>query len=304
MVIKTLDRLLDRGNRFVGHRYIYNTEDKRERLLRFRESFNRADLQRRTQLAAQMSKEASYDIPQEIGFKLVDGSVLPETPEMIRQATSLVEENDLDAIRINKKAQLLTGLLKPKDLSPESPFVKFALRKDIISSVTKYLGVVPVINRIDVWYSQASPELADTQMHHLDWEGRSQVKLFLYVTDVTEEHGPFVAMAANDSATVRERINYRVGQNIPDEIVDNALAERNEMKAIGSKGSMIFVDTSRCFHYGSRVKTKAASRTVVLIQYLRPQSYALSLDYHKNNPYGFLATPEMEEYQRMVLGAE
>ena len=272
--------------------------------MRFRESFNKKDITSRQAFVKEIADAAQYTIPEEKGFKVIKDHQYPEVPELIKDATKIVTENDVEALRINKKTQLLTGLLKKNTLTPDSPYVQFALRKDILATVANYLGVMPVVNRIDVWYSQASPEVADTQMHHLDWEAKRQVKLFLYVTDVVEETGPFVAMAAKDSETIQKKINYKFGQNIPDEVIDNALADREEMVGIADKGTMIFVDTSRCFHYGSRVQNKATYRTVILLQYLRPQSYAFSLDYKKNSPYRFLATNDMPEYQRLALGAQ
>ncbi|HEY5616822.1 MAG TPA: hypothetical protein VIK60_02700 [Vicinamibacterales bacterium] len=67
-------------------------------------------------------------------------------------------------------------------------------------------------------------------------------------------------------------------------------------------GTVCFVDTTQCFHFGSRVKHGVAPRLVTMIQYLTPSSFMLPRDHRAGSPYRHLATPDRSRSQRLVLG--
>ncbi|MBR9921789.1 MAG: hypothetical protein GYB31_13195 [Bacteroidetes bacterium] len=298
-----LDQVLHK-DRFIGRSFIKAETPRREQLMKFREWANRQTLEKRQQTARQLTASAAFSIPEEDGFLFVAKSDFPEIPEMISQARAITASQDPEALRRNKKEQLLTGLLKKQELSLDSPFVKFVLREEIAATAANYLGVMPVLGRIDVWYSKASTELSNSQLHHCDFESMRQLKLFIYVTEVTDKTGPLVVMKASDSERVRNQIHYRYGQKVKDEIIDPLVAPDQLFKAVGSPGAMVFGDTSRCFHYGSRVAGESESRTVIMVQFLRPQAFSLPLKMIGNSPYAWLSKPDLPAYQRQLLGAE
>ncbi|MCB0620602.1 MAG: hypothetical protein KDC43_17530 [Saprospiraceae bacterium] len=303
MKLSVLDRALYKDN-FIGRRYVKSTAQKRNQLLKFRQMFNRDSLQARMRLAQEIGAEAAVKIEDDLGFHLVQGQPFPEVPSMVEQALEIVRQNDVEALRENKKDQLLTRILKKDQLSLESPFVQFALRKDVVAAVSNYLGMVPVLAKVDIWYSKESEELGNSQLHHCDFESERQVKLFIYCTEVTQESGPLVVIDAKRSDLVRDKIGYRYGQKIPDSIIDPIVPPEQQFTAICPKGTMVFADTSRCFHYGSRVQDPDHHRVAILYQFLRPQSFAMPLNFINNSPFSFLAREDMPQYQRQLLGVE
>jgi hypothetical protein len=62
------------------------------------------------------------------------------------------------------------------------------------------------------------------------------------------------------------------------------------------------VDTSRCFHYGSRVPQSSPPRIVAVFQFALPSAFSVPSDPHKRGVLRNLATPEMSELERLVLG--
>ena len=303
MLTNVLDRLLYKDT-FIGRRYVKATTDKREQLLKFRERFNREALNTRTQVAKEIAGDTGIVIEKDMGFKIMTDHQIPEVDGLVKLGTDIISKVDVEESRGNKKDQLLTRLLGEEHKTLESPFIQLVLRKDVIAAISNYLGMVPILNKVDIWYSRPSAQLSNSQLHHCDFESYTQMKLFVAISDVTAESGPLTVIDAKASTDLQDKIHYRFGQKIDDKVIEQYVPKEQQYQAIGPKGMMVFADTSRCFHYGSRVDSDDKHRVVAMYQFLRPQSFGLSLDYKKNSPYNYLATPDMPKYQRLFLGAE
>jgi hypothetical protein len=64
----------------------------------------------------------------------------------------------------------------------------------------------------------------------------------------------------------------------------------------------VFVDTSRCFHFGSRVAPGATPRLAAMIQYQTPYSFMLPAAAETAAPFRRLVNPSLSPIQRLVLG--
>ncbi len=303
MLIKMLDKLLHKDH-LIGRYYVKAPAESRKKLLRLRARFHRKDLLARRKEAARIANAAFTQIPNDLGYKVLFHCNFPEVPQMLEEALEVVRTRDLEKIRKNKKAQLMTGLLKPRELSLNSPLVRFALRKEVVATVSNYLGCVPVVAKIDLWYSRYHSGLPEnSQLFHCDYESGRQIKVFVFAKEVEEADGPFTVIGAKRSGDLRRALNYRYGAKIPDELVEPVVPKEEHVVVTGPKGTLLFGDTSRCFHYGSRVEDPDRWRLAVLYQFVRPQSFLLSVNYKKSAPFAFLAEEEMPLYQKMLLGA-
>ena len=85
------------------------------------------------------------------------------------------------------KAHLLDGLADVRDI-----YLRIALHPSILTVVTAYLGVTPLLRAADVWLTVPSEGPAvQTQLWHRDGDDRMNVKIFIYISDVTRGSGPF-----------------------------------------------------------------------------------------------------------------
>jgi hypothetical protein len=301
-----IEQFLNR-NSWLGNKLVLNTFGVREKLTRIREGFNKDEIRYRQELVPSLTRDLPFEIQRKDGYLVLDGfQHFPEVQEIIDQSLKVVSENDVEAIRKNKKEQLLIGLLKKETLTLDSPYMRFVLRPEVIGAVSKYLGIVPVVNMVDVWYSRSkkTDTLRGSQLHHLDWAAQSQVKIFIYATDVPEESGPLVVMEAGASRKLQKQLKYKFEARVTDDVADKHVGQSPQHTMIGKKGAVIMADTSRCFHYGSRVKDENHYRVVALFQFLPPQAFILPIDYKKSCIYSFLSNPDLPEYQQLVLGAK
>jgi len=157
-----------------------------------------------------------------------------------------------------------------------------------------------------VWQSRfVREEAASSRLFHCDWADTSQVKLFIYATDVDESNGPLVLLDARSSQSLRRQIGYRfvgAGYRVPDDVVESRLGVGRESKILGPAGTAVLADTSRCFHYGSRIGNGAAPRTLIMMQYLTPSAFELPLRFPEASPWQHLMTASMSRRERLLLG--
>jgi len=217
------------------------------------------------------------------GYALLRAGSLPGADEAIALALQLFEEKRRkveastgpDTALHAKKWAFLRSVLTNQDLARHPGLVDFALSDGLLSLVTNYLGTIPHLNRVDLLYSVAHGEgdAISSQIFHLDPEGRRQAKLFLNLRDVGDDEGPFTFIPASESRRIVQAIARR--RSPEDEVLMGRYLDR-EIAAVGGldgaisvsgpAGSAALVDTSRCLHYGSRVRP-GTYRLCLYIQY-------------------------------------
>ena len=278
---------------------------------RYRSLVNLRAVLRRRRAAGDIRSEADFAIPRELGYARFERGRFPEINAVVYEANRELEK--LEPTQVIQPAigtkGLFMGLLDCDRLTLDSPFMKFALRSDIIGAVSRYFGVVPVLARIDLWYSAHVPDLNRTHFYHCDWTAISQLKIFVNCTDVGPDDGPLVMVEAAKSREIRRALKYdydRQGNKyyVSDEQMASRGAAEHEHCFTGPAGTVYLVDTSKCFHCGSRIAEGAGPRLVALFQYLRPSAFRLPWRFRSGAPFRKMAREHQAPWQRMVLGAE
>jgi hypothetical protein len=159
-----------------------------------------------------------------------------------------------EQVYVNKKfwVRLLDDEIKKKGLTSESPFVKFAIQDRILKLVASYLGEAPYLGSVTLTFSEHSQEkLKSSQLWHLDRDDVRMCKMFVYLTDVEDDDsGPFTFYDKTLSGKITQTF---LGGHYPDEVVFPQVGKEPPIKMKGKKLAAFIVDTSRCFHMGSRV---------------------------------------------------
>jgi hypothetical protein len=162
---------------------------------------------------------------------------------------------------------------------------------------------VPVIAHLQVYYSAAgSDEARSSQLFHCDADATAQVKIFVLCSEVTPSNGPLTLLDARTSRMIRQKLAYHFGGKIKDKHLASLITPADHRPIVGPPGTVCFVDTTQCFHFGSRVEHGVAPRLVTMIQYLTPSSFMLPRDHRAGSPFRHLATAAMSRTQRLVLG--
>jgi hypothetical protein len=130
--------------------------------------------------------------------------------------------------------------------------------------------------------------------------------VFVHSTDIDAASGPLVVVGADKSQRIRDQVryNYVSSGEIRDDEICSFIGADDLCTMIGPRGTVAFVDTSRCFHYGSRLQEGAPARIVAVFQFFTPFAFKIPLAHRIASPFRHLASHDMPLLERLVLGLE
>ena len=288
----------------ANHLFRVGTDADRTQYKQDRRQELRVFLEPRQRLASAIAGEAMRSISRDDGFAVCTSGSVSGTEELVALAGETVEGIDLAAKKADANKPFMVKLLDMKSMTRESPLLRFALRRDVVATAANYLGMVPILQYANIMYSSlAGNELSKSQLYHCDSDEAEQVKIFVLCDTVTAAEGPLTFLPASQSQHVRERVQYRYKRRLTDEQVRAAYGgSLREVALTGPAGTLAFLDTSRCLHYGSRISAPDVRRLVIMLQYVTPSAFILP-DYPAGTTFGALAPSGRDAIEQLVLGA-
>jgi len=250
-----------------------------DRTMRLAKKINRARYgryqQRRVQYYRdefdQLLSEHANGSTQKLAGAMKDGWLL-DTSHSLPHLNELIGEAEVVIVERGGRPPSPTGkpfivdIAKPADLDRFPSFLNFALSAPLLKIVPEYLGFVPMLSismppglRLTESSSKFDPGAGgpyrESQLYHLDHHDSPLVYVIVLLRDVTTQSGPFTFLPASVSERAAKALNYRA-RNAPYRITDeqmySVVDEKEAIPFQGPKGSVLFLDSSRCFHYGSR----------------------------------------------------
>jgi hypothetical protein len=264
----------------------------------------------RFRLAAELADQSGFAIPEEKGYLVLPPGTMPETAPVIEAGNALVDSIGHDRLltEFNPRHDTMSrGFLPPEAHELGSPYMHFALQPDIVGAASAYLGVVPILLNIDIWYAYAPPSKKgpiNASLWHLDGDDTTQVKVWIHLNDVVPQAGPLTALDASLSEDFAEHTEYdsSVEYRIPDDKITAFIGDDDLVVFDGPQGQVDFCDTSRCFHMGSRAEEGCEVRRVFFVKYVTPYSFKFENDHTEKAPFRHLAGAD--ELEQLVLGAK
>jgi hypothetical protein len=260
----------------------------------------------RYQAAEELRDGVRFRIPPEQGYLVVPPGSIDAAGAVVSAGNEVVDEIGHEALRgrARKGGFMAQKLLPASATDLDSPYMRFALGEDVVGPIADYLGLVPVLSEIDIWYSIHGPKsLRSSQLWHLDHADITQVKVWLHLGDIGPSSGPLTALDASSSDALADRIDYDLdtGYRVDDARVDEFVEGTKPVQFEGPTGTVDFIDTSRCFHFGSRLEPDAPPRRIFYAHYLTPYAFKFR-DYREQAPLRHLAPQAPTELAALVLG--
>jgi hypothetical protein len=261
----------------------------------------------RYRLATELAGGTQTEIPTAEGFVVLPPGVVEPAGPVVDVTNDLIDSigpERLMAEKGNKAGSIAMRFLPPEERELASAFLRFALSTEVVGPIAAYFGMIPVLLDMDAWYSVHRRDTPrGSQLWHMDPTDSTQVKVWVYCSDVGLDSGPMTVLPAAASDLLAERIDYAMDERyrVPDDVVESLKTERT-VPLTAEKGSVSFVDTSSCFHFGSRVEAGGLPRRLAWFQYVTPYSFQLS-DELEEAPFRELATSDSTQIERLVLGA-
>lgn len=215
---------------------------------------------------------------------------LPFTQEMLEEAKKLLGEMQADlANRTNMKTwgtcenPAYPQIFTVTDLPV---FADWAQSQRLVNLIENYIGLPIAFQGVHLRRDFANDRPVATEFWHRDLEDRRVIKLFVYLSDVTTETGPYEYVPRSKvTPTIVRQIEASFKKRIVSNPYDMGITD-DEMAAIiprsewrtceGSAGTVLFSDPVAVFHHG---KSRQQGRSALFFVYtakepLTPQSCA------------------------------
>ncbi|MGH7799083.1 MAG: hypothetical protein ACREOW_00460 [Thermodesulfobacteriota bacterium] len=199
------------------------------------------------------------------GWHLDTSGTLPHLKRLLADAEEIIRERG--GIKRASYGRPFFQEIPIEDLLDKYPsFLDFATSSDMLSVVCNYFGFIPVFSGAlpygirfnESWAkydNRPNAALAASQLFHLDFHDSPMVYVIVTLKDVTMENGPFCFLPESASKKASEALRYRErgrSYRVMDEVMYSIVPERELIKLCYPAGTVLFLDNSRCFHYGSR----------------------------------------------------
>jgi hypothetical protein len=199
------------------------------------------------------------------GFLLDTSNSLPHLDRLIAEMDGVIDERGLQKWEDLGKPYLQNIL--PEDAPSRYPsLVDFATSSAVISAVAPTFGYVPHLSpslprgiRLQESSNNHDPTpLApwrDSQNWHRDYHTEPTFYVITLIREVTDECGPLHYVSASVSRRVSEAFHYRSRQcsyRLTDEQFYSVVDPAEIHVLSGSPGTTLLIDSSACFHMGSR----------------------------------------------------
>lgn len=286
-------------------------EELRARTSSRREAARERD-DERFKLADELSTSSRVSIAEDKGYLVLPPGSIAEAEPVIAAGNQVVDSIGHDRLlaEYNPRHDTMSrGFLPEEAFQLGSPYMDFALHEDVVGAATSYLGVVPILLNIDIWYAYAPPSKKgpiNASLWHLDGDDTVQMKVWIHLNDVVPEAGPLTALDASLSEDFAEHTEYdsSVEYRIPDEKINAFITDDDLVTFDGPRGQIDFCDTSRCFHMGSRAQEGCEVRRVFFAKFVTPYSFRFENDHTEKAPFRHLASSSSSELETLVLGAK
>jgi hypothetical protein len=156
----------------------------------------------------------------------------------------------MDWVGQSAKTFLRNCLLRT-DFEQYPELTDWIFQDKLLTLAALYFGHAAMLGGVRLWWSPINSSMESSQLFHLDQEDSRMLRVFLNVSDVTEQCGPFTFIPAPESQEISKAYGVGFGR-LRDEDVFSLVDPTKLVQLTGPAGSVHLVDPARCLHYGSR----------------------------------------------------
>ncbi len=274
---------------------------------KLRKTIRLSDLYKRKIPSSILENDYGINLKDSKGYCSLDGlKYLEHTQDIIDITKREFSNLDVESIDWKDKDQLYTGVLNDYFIDSNSPFLKFVLQEELIFPIIKYCGFIPVLSYIGGWYSPGKKtEYSNSQLFHCDQADIRQVKVFVNCSEISEIDGPVNLIDAKNSEKIKATLNYDYsdeGQCLPDKVIEKLIPKDKWIPQIGKEGTVSLSDTSRCFHFGSRLSDNSNDRLMIMFQFLSPCAFTLPAKLNQKLPLSDISASGLNKLEKQILG--
>jgi hypothetical protein len=235
--------------------------------------FRRQDNWRRklyeTQLDALLFENGPPTRPQiemKDGWAVDDSMSLPHLGRMLADSEKIIAERaGVRRSDPGKYRSYFQDVWTPGDLEKYPSFLDFTTSSDVLSTVSHYLRSIPALSTTlpsgirfvesNAAFDDQPGKPHDSQLYHIDYYSLPNVYVLVLLRDTTPENGPWTFLPRSISEKAAGKLNYwtkQHGYRLSDEQIYSVADRKDVIGFCGNRGTVLFIESSGCFHYGSR----------------------------------------------------
>jgi hypothetical protein len=148
-------------------------------------------------------------------------------------------------------------------------FLDFSTSSEVLAAVSHYLKCIPILStglpagirfvESNAAFDHEPNRPKDSQLYHIDYYSLPNVYVLVLLRDATPEHGPFIFLPRSVSRRAMKELGYwtkRRGYRVSDEDIYSVVDRKDVIEFCYPRGTVLFIESSGCFHYGSRNSMK------------------------------------------------
>lgn len=220
---------------------------------------------RRAAAAYLQANKVPVSLPEATGYRMLGLNEFAQMPALLSACRKVFEQERPKYDLSDPKNQFRNSLLKSEHLGQFPVFLRFAMAPEVLAPAVEYMGVMPTLASLQLWWTPLNSTTVGSQLYHRDNVDFRLVKYFVNVNDVEDASGPLTFLPADVSARVTTAIKGE-RRSIQDEEMFRYCSPTDQVALVGGPGSGGIVDSCRCYHYGGRAR--GAERLLLMIQYL------------------------------------
>jgi hypothetical protein len=175
---------------------------------------------------------------------------IPDSQQLLDAAAPITKEL-AQMSRAPSHAGKHTLMANAEHLLKHPEVLRWGLSERILKIVECYLGLPVGYGGLSFYYSVADGRDAGPRIWHRDKEDWRMIKVAVYLNDVDEFGGPYQSVNAATNSWLLENLpKYKGLTHAEMQQLLNKPAEDWLISCVGKTGTVIFTDTSRCYHRG------------------------------------------------------
>jgi hypothetical protein len=227
----------------------------------------------RTQLRTLLEENGSLTRPLielKDGWAIDTSMSLPHLDRVLEDSEKIIAERSGER-RSSKGAyrSYFQDVWTPADLENYPSFLDFTTSSDVLAVVSHYLQCIPVLSTTlpsgirfvesNAAFDDQPDRPHDSQLYHIDYYSLPNVYILVLLRDTTLEHGPWTFLPRSVSQKARVTLNYwsrQRGYRVSDKDLYSVVDRDEVIEFCYPRGTVLFIESSGCFHYGSRNSVK------------------------------------------------
>lgn len=195
------------------------------------------------------------------GLSLLEGSKKEILSEKYKKKLSI----EIGPSSVDAEMPYRIGIYEKLSEDLKKEIVAFASSDLMISTAANYMGIFPILTRIQVDHNipREGTDVRGAMHWHRDTFGFKNLDFFMAVTDIDDENGPFYTLEKKVRAGTFMAFSNLVSRTkkgergkVSSDEFSKYFKNDKILKLSGDSGSAIFLDSFSCYHKGGFCKSK------------------------------------------------